>query len=194
MNLILVGESGSGKSSIEKILSEKYGFNKIVSCTTRSARSGERNGEDYWFIVNDYFQELLDEGKFAEYEEYSQGRFYGSLKTEYAQEKNNVVVLTPNGIRQLKRNMPELENICVVYVTASLSNRMIRYIERCGETFNLDDKNEMAARAERDAGMFLGMSDEADLTVDNDGDIDKAVDRILDYIIKNYGGKLIAKE
>ena len=33
----------------------------------------------------------------AEYDEYSQGRFYGTLKSDYA-DGNKIVVLTPNGI------------------------------------------------------------------------------------------------
>ena len=38
--IILVGESASGKSSIEKCLVEDYGYNKIISYTTRPPREG----------------------------------------------------------------------------------------------------------------------------------------------------------
>ena len=36
------------------------------------------------------------------------------------------------------------------------------------DKFNFDDKNEIAARVERDFGAFLGVKDEVDLVVHND--------------------------
>ena len=45
--IILVGESASGKSSIEKYLVDNYGYNKIISYTTREPREGDVDGVDY---------------------------------------------------------------------------------------------------------------------------------------------------
>jgi phage anti-repressor protein len=43
-----------------------------------------------------------------------------------------------------------------------------RYIDRCGvDKFNFDDKNEVAARVERDYGMFLGIEREVDMVIEN---------------------------
>lgn len=166
MIIALVGASGSGKSTIENILAEKYGYEKIVSLTTREQRIGEVNGKDYHFINDDKFKENLWQGLFAEYEEYSQNRFYGTLKSDY-QKGNKVVVLTPNGLRQLKRNC-SCEDIYTVYVYANLGTRMKRYIERCGvNEFNFDDAAENYARANRDFGMFLGIDKEVNLVVTN---------------------------
>ena len=168
MIIALLGASGSGKSTLENELANKYGYEKIVSHTTRKQRVGEVNGKDYHFIDNETFNEALERGLFAEYEEYSQNRFYGTLKTDYTSTKNKVVVLTPNGFRQLKRNCQE-DNIITVLVEANLGTRMKRYIDRCGvDKFNFDDKNEIAARVERDFGAFLGVKDEVNLVVHND--------------------------
>ena len=168
MIIALLGASGSGKSTLENELANKYGYEKIVSHTTRKQRVGEVNGKDYHFIDNETFNEALERGLFAEYEEYSQNRFYGTLKTDYNNGKNKVVVLTPNGFRQLKRNCQEY-NIITVLVEANLGTRIKRYIDRCGvDKFNFDDKNEIAARVERDFGAFLGVKDEVDLVVHND--------------------------
>lgn len=163
--IVLIGASGSGKSIIEHELSER-GFRKIVSYTTRQPREGEKNGKDYWFVSNDTFKDMLAEGLFAEYEEYSQGRFYGTLKSDYV-EGNNVAVLTPNGIRQVKRNLPN-SDIYSVLVNADLGTRMLRYINRIGvDKFTYDDKNELCSRADRDFGAFLGSNKEVNLIVDN---------------------------
>ena len=51
--IILVGESASGKSTIEKILTEKYGYKKTISYTTRQPRDGEINGVNYHFNTLD---------------------------------------------------------------------------------------------------------------------------------------------
>lgn len=166
MIIVLLGASGSGKSTIENILSNKFGYEKIISYTTRKQRQGEVNGKDYYFISNEKFKESLNKGLFAEYDEYSQNRFYGTLKSDYKKD-NKVAVLTPNGLRQLKKNCSH-EDIFAVYVDASLGTRVKRYINRCGvNDFNFDDKNEIAARVERDFAMFLGIEKEVNLVVSN---------------------------
>ena len=167
MVIVLLGASGSGKSTIENELATHHGFAKIVSYTTRNPRDGEENGKDYWFTDNNTFNEILSRGLFAEYDEYSQNRLYGTLKSDYV-EGNKVVVLTPNGLRQLKKNCPN-EDILTVLVEASLGTRVKRYIDRCGiNKFNFDDKNEIFARVERDFGMFCGVENEVDLVIHND--------------------------
>lgn len=166
MIIVLLGASGSGKSTIENELATHHGFEKIVSYTTRKPRENEENGKDYYFVDNDTFNEILNRDLFAEYDEYSQNRLYGTLKSDYV-DGNKVVVLTPNGLRQLKKSCPN-ENIFTVLVEANLGTRVKRYIDRCGvDKFNFDDKNEICSRVERDYGMFLGLEKEVDLVAHN---------------------------
>ena len=82
MIIVLLGASGSGKSTIENELTIHHGFKKIISYTTREPRDGEVNGKDYYFINNETFNEMLDRGLFAEYDEYSQRRLYGTLVSD----------------------------------------------------------------------------------------------------------------
>lgn len=167
MIIVLLGASGSGKSTLEHELATHHGFEKIISYTTRQPRNNEENGKDYWFIDNDTFRDIMNRNLFAEHDEYSQNRLYGTLKSDYV-DGNKVVVLTPNGLRQLKKNCPN-EDILTVLVEASLGTRVKRYIDRCGvDKFNFDDKNEIASRVERDYSMFLGLEKEVDLVIHND--------------------------
>ena len=167
MIIVLLGASGSGKSTLEHELATHHGFEKIISYTTRQPRESEENGKDYYFVDNDTLNEILDRGLFAEHDEYSQNRLYGTLKSDYV-EGNKVVVLTPNGLKQLKKNCPD-EDIFTVLVESSLGTRIKRYIDRCDvNKFNFDDAGEIFERINRDFGMFLGLDKEVDLVVHND--------------------------
>ena len=184
MIIVLLGASGSGKSEIEKILSNKYGYKKIVSYTTRKPRDGEVYGKDYYFVSNEQFITSLSDDVFAEFDEYSQSRLYGTAKEDYIGNEDKVVVLTPNGLRQIKKNIPD-SDIFSVLVEANLGTRVKRYIDRCGvDKFNFDDKNEIAARVERDFAMTLGLNKEVDLVVHNNegADLDKVVEEIMQCV------------
>lgn len=186
MIIVLIGASGSGKSTIEGILSTKYGYERIVSYTTRNPRNNEKNGEDYFFTNNETFQDMKDNGLFIEYDEYSQNRMYGTLFSDYI-EGNKVVVLTPNGYRKIRENYKS-DNIFSVLIDTNIGTRIKRYIDRCGvDKFNYDDKNEIAARVERDFGMFLGMEKEVDLVVHNNENTD--VNNIAREIINAVSNK-----
>lgn len=180
MIIVLLGASGSGKSTIENEISTRFSYKKIVSYTTRRPRAGEVLDKDYHFITNQKFEKMLNEGLFAEYDEYSQKRFYGTAKSDY-QDGNKIVVLTPNGLRQLKKNCPD-EKIFTVLVEASLGTRVKRYIDRCGvDKFDFDDAGEIFERINRDFGMFLGLEREVDMVIDNSegADIGDIADEVI---------------
>ena len=181
MVIVLLGASGSGKSTIESHLSNYYGYKKIISYTTRKMREGEVNGKDYYFTDNGSFNDMLKMKLFAEHDEYSQGRMYGTLKADY-QSEDKVTVLTPNGLQKLKKNI-NTDEIFTILVESELGTRMKRYIDRCGvDKFNFDDKNEICSRVERDYGMFLGVEKEVDLVVENNENTD--LDILVGEIVK----------
>lgn len=51
--ICIVGASGSGKTTASMILQQQFGWNAIVSYTTRPMRKGEINGKDHWFVKKD---------------------------------------------------------------------------------------------------------------------------------------------
>lgn len=164
--LAIVGASATGKDTIAKNImnNNSLNFRKITSYTSRKKRDGEKIGADYFFVDNDYFQ--VNKDMFAEIDEYEGGRLYGTLKDSYKGNENKLVILTPNGVRQLKRNLPN-EKIFVVYLRTPLHIRCQRYINRCSYHFTESDLSELHNRVERDSGMFKGFENEADLIVNN---------------------------
>ncbi len=77
---VLSAPSGAGKTTLTTALRQKPDFVYAVSCTTRAPRSGEVDGEDYFFIGQEDFVARIAAGDFLEYAEVH-GRFYGTLKS-----------------------------------------------------------------------------------------------------------------
>lgn len=78
--IVVSGPSGVGKTTLCARLAEEEPRIKLcVTATTRSPRSGERNGIDYWFISKEDFKDWLERGEIVEYVELF-GNFYGTPK------------------------------------------------------------------------------------------------------------------
>ncbi|HXB33369.1 MAG TPA: guanylate kinase [Puia sp.] len=82
--VIITAPSGAGKTSITRYLLEKYPVNLAfsVSAATRSPRSYEKNGVDYYFMSLEAFKQKILLGEFAEWEMVYEGKYYGTLKSE----------------------------------------------------------------------------------------------------------------
>ncbi len=81
MLLLVSGPSGSGKTTLCRRSADDGLANYAVSCTTRTPRDGETNGEDYFFLSTEEFQQKIADQAFIEYAEVH-GNYYGTLKSE----------------------------------------------------------------------------------------------------------------
>ena len=155
--IVLVGESASGKSSIEKYLVDNYGYNKIVSYTTRAPREGEVDGVDYHFISVEQFYKLRSEMFFAETAIYNNWH-YGVAKEDCSDDK--VAVLTPHGLRQVSK-LPNV-NVVSFYISVPRRDRLIKILQRG------DNIEEAYRRNLSDIGQFDGIGDEVNYIIHND--------------------------
>jgi len=65
---VLSSPSGAGKTSLsKKILELDSKISLSISFTTRPARPGENDGEDYFFVDNKIFGDMRDNNEFLEY-------------------------------------------------------------------------------------------------------------------------------
>ena len=68
--VIVSGPSGVGKSTICKEILKKLDYIYLsVSVTTRPKSKTEVDGQDYWFISEEEFQERIDKGLLLEHAE-----------------------------------------------------------------------------------------------------------------------------
>ncbi len=114
---VITGPSGVGKGTLIRTLRERMPeLDLAVSATTRRARAGETQGEDYWFLTDDEFQRRVEEGDFVEHAEYS-GRRYGTLRSELERRIGAghpvVLEIEVQGARQIRKTMPEALQIFI---------------------------------------------------------------------------------
>lgn len=77
--IVMSGPSGVGKSTLLKPLLEEFGNLEFsVSCTTRSPREGEVEGEHYHFIDKSTFETKIAAEEFIEFANVH-GNYYGTL-------------------------------------------------------------------------------------------------------------------
>lgn len=156
--IILVGESASGKSTVEKILNKSFGYKKIVSYTTRQPREREVNGVNYFFVDDENFKTLRESGFFAETATYN-GWYYGTPINQCTD--NSILVATPYGLRQLKKN--KNLNITSFYINVPRRDRLIKILQRG------DSIEESYRRSLSDVGQYDGIESEVDSIIDNQG-------------------------
>ena len=77
---IVSAPSGAGKTTICKKISETLdNLRSSVSFTTREARRGEVDGEDYIFVTEKRFRNMIAKGEFVEWAEVH-GNLYGTSR------------------------------------------------------------------------------------------------------------------
>ena len=176
----IIGKTCSGKNRIVNDLINNYGFNQIVTYTTRSPRNGEVNGETYHFVNTDDFMQKMKSGFFAEWKAYTTTEgvwYYGTAMEDLEKaDDKTVVILTPDGYRDIKGKM----NCKVVSIYLYANNTTIkkRLMARG------DDPKEAERRVLHDNEDFKGIENEVDRIVyNNESDtIDGAVQKILKYV------------
>ena len=77
--VVLSSPSGAGKTTLVKKISSLDNYTISISHTTRTPRTNEVNGKDYFFVSKDEFKKLIDNNEFLEHAEVFKN-FYGSSK------------------------------------------------------------------------------------------------------------------
>jgi guanylate kinase len=90
---VISAPSGAGKTTLVDALRQTPEFVYSVSCTTRPARTGEIEGEDYQFLPESDFLDRVKAGEFLEHAKVHGYRYGTLLKPILANLKEGVDVL-----------------------------------------------------------------------------------------------------
>lgn len=176
--IVFSAPSGSGKTTIVKsVLSNYKNFVFSISATTRSKRSSEKDGVDYYFITEDEFRNKIDSGDFIEWEKFYD-YYYGTLKSTINNNLKNglttVFEVDVKGAINIKKAYPDA--ILIFIAPPNIEELKNRLINRNTETE--EDLQKRIARAE----MELGYKDQFDYVIVNSNldDAKKEVKNIID--------------
>lgn len=137
---VISGPSGVGKGTIANMIAERNPNVFVsVSMTTRSARAGEREGKDYYFVSREAFDQKRKEGGLLEYSEHFEN-FYGTPRDKVVERLKTADVLLEidvNGGLKVKEQFPETVLIMIVPpriedLRARLSGRKTETEEKIG--------------------------------------------------------------
>jgi guanylate kinase len=131
--IALMGEAGSGKSAcLKALLTSNPAYHKIVTCTTRPAREGEKDGEDYYFMSELEYHIKAMNGSMLETTTFN-GWNYGTPISSLEKDKINIGVFNPEGVRTIARikqiNQEKVETK-VYYLRTSDKERLLRQLNR----------------------------------------------------------------
>tara|TARA_B100000700_G_scaffold331687_1_gene467059 strand:- start:38 stop:520 length:483 start_codon:yes stop_codon:yes gene_type:complete len=113
--IFIVGGSGTGKTTVAKEMVNRGLLDKVVTCTTRKPREGEKNGVDYHFLNKEELFILYKENKLIEDPTEFSGNYYGCPKSSLMIGKPVVAIIEYEGIKKAYKNL-ENENIKPYYV------------------------------------------------------------------------------
>jgi guanylate kinase len=66
--IVISGPSGVGKDSVLEVMKSRgLPFHFVITATTRAPRPDEKDGVDYYFLSEDEFARMIDEGQLLEY-------------------------------------------------------------------------------------------------------------------------------
>ncbi len=176
--IVISGPSGVGKGTVRKALFQRSDHDLVysISMTTRKPRSGEVDGEDYYFVSREEFEERIKNDQFLEYAQFV-GNYYGTPKDKVLEQLNQghevVLEIEVNGASQIKKKMPDAVFIFIAPPTYdALEKRLI-----ARGTEHSDAIKERIEKAHTE----IKLANQYDYIVIND-EVDNAADRIMAII------------
>ena len=192
--IVISAPSGAGKTSLVHAMVER--FDRLVasiSHTTRPKRTGEIDGEDYFFVTHEQFQRMRDADEFLEYAEVF-GNFYGTaieqIEQRQAQGYDVILEIDWQGARNIRARM---SNVLSVFVLPpSIDTLRERLIGR-----GQDDESVIAQRMSA-AAAEMSHFDEYEFLIVND-DFEQACEELAGVLQQkhrnsaNLAGEIRAK-
>ena len=176
--LVLAGPTAVGKGTVvRRILEITENVVLSVSATTRAPRAGETDGQSYFFLSDQEFDDLIANGEMLEFATVHGTHRYGTPKqpvlAALSDGKNVLLEIDIQGARQVKTHMPEA---VTVFLAPPSWEELVRRLEGRGT----EQPDEMRRRLET-AKQELQSQGEFDHIVINE-DVAKCALSVVDLL------------
>jgi guanylate kinase len=177
--VVISGPSGVGKDTVLDHMKQRgLPFHFVVTATTRPIRPGEVEGVDYFFVEEQEFLDMIDNGELIEHAlVYNDHKGVPRQQIREAMESGQDVVMRVDvqGAKTIRALAPEA---LLIFLTAGDEEELARRLRKRRTESEADLQLRLAMAKEE-----LGYLDLFDYTVLNaDSQVDKAVDTILAII------------
>jgi len=175
--IILTGPSGVGNGTvIKEILGKEKNFWLSLSATTRDPREGEKDGNNYYFLNQEKFKEMIEQNLFLEWAQFA-GNYYGTpLSSVIEKIKKGFIVLLEievEGARQIKNKFP---NSLSIFLLPPDKEELERRIRNRGT-----EKEEAIKKRLSRANYEISVSNEFDFALINHN-VDETAKKIIKLI------------
>lgn len=169
--IVVSGFSGSGKGTIMKALMKKYeNYALSISATTRGPRTGEVDGQEYFFKTVEEFEKMIAKDELIEYARYV-NNYYGTPRA-YVEEqleagKDVILEIEIQGALKVKEKFPDTLLLFVTPPSAKILKE--RLVGRGTETMEVIEErmNRAIEEAESmDKYDYLVINDELERCVE----------------------------
>ena len=181
---LISGPSGVGKGTIcRELLKHDNDLFFSVSATTRKPRKEDVEGRTYYFKTKEQFENLIEDGEFLEWAEYS-GNYYGTPKTpviERLEQGMDVLLeIDVKGALNVKKNF---DGGIYIFIAPPDEDSLLDRLKNRGTESEADIKKRLSA-----AKLELALKSEYDYVVINDV-LDTAVREVRDIILKERNNR-----
>jgi len=132
--ILISAPSGGGKTTLcQQLLATNPNVTRVVTCTTRPPREGERDGVDYYFIDAATFHKRVQAGEFLEHATVY-GHRYGSTKSEVLarlrQGRDVLLSVDVQGVAAIRSQAAEDTELKRALITVFLTPASIAILEQ----------------------------------------------------------------
>ncbi|MBP3201747.1 MAG: guanylate kinase [Lachnospiraceae bacterium] len=197
--IVISGLSAAGKGTIAKELITRYdNFVLSISATTREKRGNEIDGQDYFFVTKNEFEDMIKNDELLEYANYV-NNFYGTPK-KYVNDminknKNVILEIEMQGALQVKKIFDKA--VLIFFIPKDAKTQRERLISRNRETVEQIEERIRQAIIDADYAKyydFIIVNDDIEVAIKDvenivNGTYDKNKNeqnlKILDKIVKD---------
>jgi guanylate kinase len=133
MLFVITGPSGCGKTTlVRQVMENMKDVQFSVSHTTRKKRNSEKEGRDYYFVSKSEFEEMIKEGKLAEWT-VIHGNHYGTSRREIEKKGAQGDLLLDIDVQGAEQIKEKLKSGVFIFILPPLFEELKARLEERGQ-------------------------------------------------------------